>query len=131
QGSQNVVIATGEFSGQVALSGYGAGGDPTAVAVVSDLHSIARRGDVSREGSQSAMEVPTEVSGDFIVPHYVRFVVNDRPGIVAEVAAVFASHGIGIDALLQKPDYPRSALPFIMTLEACSTTTLDRALAEI
>jgi homoserine dehydrogenase len=131
QGSQNIVIATGEFSGQVALSGYGAGGDPTAVAVVSDLYAIARRADVPREGSQPAMETPEEVSGDFTVPHYVRFVVNDRPGIVAEVAEVFARHGIGIDALLQRPDHPRSALPFIMTLEACSTATLDRALAEI
>ncbi len=131
QGSQNIVIATGEFSGQVALSGYGAGGDPTAVAVVSDLYAIARRADVPREGSQPDMEVPAEVSGDFTVPHYVRFVVNDRPGIVAEAAEVFASHGIGIDALLQRPDHPRSALPFIMTLEACSTATLDRALGEI
>ena len=131
QGSQNIVIATGEFSGQVSLSGYGAGGDPTAVAVVSDLYAIARRADVPREGSQPAMEVPADVSGDFTVPHYVRFVVNDRPGIVAEVAEVFARHGIGIDALLQRPDHPRSALPFIMTLEACSTTTLERALAEV
>ena len=58
----------------------------------------------------------TSASGDFTVPHYVRFVVRDRPGIVAEVAATFAKYGIGIDALLQKPGYPRSALPFIMTL---------------
>jgi homoserine dehydrogenase len=131
QGSQNLVIATGEFSGQIALSGYGAGGDPTAVAVVSDLYSIARRADVPRPGSQPPIETPAEVSGDFVVPHYVRFVVNDRPGIVAEVAAVFARHGIGIDAMLQKPGYPRTDLPFIMTLEACSVASLDRALAEI
>jgi homoserine dehydrogenase len=131
QGSQNLVLATGEFAGQVALTGYGAGGDPTAVAVVSDLLSIARQSGASQPGYQPAMEVPLSVNGDFTVPHYVRFVVNDRPGIVAEVAAVFAKYGIGIDALLQKPGYPRTDLPFIMTLEACSTTVLDLALAEI
>jgi len=61
----------------------------------------------------------------------VRFVVKDRPGIVAEVAAVFARFGISIDALLQKPGYPHSALPFIMTLESCSSSLLDRAIEEI
>jgi homoserine dehydrogenase len=131
QGSQNIVIATGEFAGQVALSGYGAGGDPTAVAVISDLYSIARRATPPRAGYQVAMEVPQSVSGDFTVPHYVRFVVKDRPGIVAEVAAAFAKYDIGIDALLQKPGYPRSALPFIITLEACTGSVLDRALEEI
>ena len=63
--------------------------------------------------------------------YLVAAIGNDRPGIVAEVAAVFAKYGIGIDALLQKPGYPRTDLPFIMTLEACSTTVLDLALAEI
>ena len=42
QGSQNLVTATGEFAGRMVFSGYGAGGDPTAVAVISDLYSIAR-----------------------------------------------------------------------------------------
>jgi homoserine dehydrogenase len=131
QGSQNLVLATGEFVGRIALSGYGAGGDPTAVAVVSDLYSIARVGGAPSAFSEAAVKVPTEVSGDFTVPHYVRFVVKDRPGIVAEVATVLARHGIGIDALLQKPGYPRNALPFIMTLEACSSSLLDGALEEI
>jgi homoserine dehydrogenase len=131
QGSQNLVLATGEFVGQIALSGFGAGGDPTAVAVVSDLYSIARRGGIPSASWEPAVRVPEDVSGDFTVPHYVRFVVKDRPGIVAEVATVFAEHGIGIDALLQKPGYQRSALPFIMTLEACSGALLDQALEEI
>jgi homoserine dehydrogenase len=130
QGSQNLVLASGESVGQIALSGYGAGGDPTAVAVVSDLYSIARRG-VPSDSLEPVVSVPEEVSGDFTVPHYVRFVVKDRPGIVAEVAMVFARHGIGIDALLQKPGYQRSALPFTMTLEACSSALLDEALEEI
>jgi len=71
------------------------------------------------------------VSGEFTVPHYLRLVVRDRPGIVAEVAAILSRHGISIDALLQKPGYPHSALPFIITLESCSSTVLQRALEEI
>jgi homoserine dehydrogenase len=131
QRNQNLVIASGKFAGPIILSGFGAGGDPTAVAVVSDLYAIARQSNISPVDTGELAEDPQSVSGDFVVPHYVRFVVRDRPGIVAEVAAVFAKYGISIDALLQKPGYPHSALPFIMTLESCSSSLLDRALAEI
>ena len=44
EGSKNLVMATGQYAGQMVFSGFGAGGDPTAVAVVSDLYSIARGG---------------------------------------------------------------------------------------
>jgi homoserine dehydrogenase len=130
-GSQNLVMATGEFAGQIMLSGFGAGGDPTAVAVVSDLHSIARHAGAAQADPLPPIEVPESVSDEFTVPHYVRFIVRDRPGIVAEVATVFAKYGIGIDALLQRPGYERSALPFIITLEACATGVLEQALEEI
>ena len=156
RGSQNMVTATGEFVGEIALSGFGAGGDPTAVAVVSDLHSIVRKG--SRDGARqvgrpgeaqgepanevspadapdlhggASLQVPASVSAELTVPHYLRFVVRDRPGIVAEVASVLWKYRISIDALLQKPGYPHNALPFIITLEPCSSAVLDRALAEV
>jgi homoserine dehydrogenase len=131
QRNQNLVIASGEFAGPIVLSGFGAGGDPTAVAVISDLYVIARQSNSAPADTGELAEDPQSVSGDFVVPHYVRFVVKDRPGIVAEVAAVFARFGISIDALLQKPGYPHSALPFIMTLESCGSSLLDRAIEEI
>ncbi len=131
QRNQNLVIATGEFAGPIVLSGFGAGGDPTAVAVVSDLYAIARQSNAASADTGELAEDPESVSGDFVVPHYVRFVVRDRPGIVAEVATVLAKFGISIDALLQKPGYPHSALPFIVTLESCSSSLLDHALEEI
>ena len=131
EGSKNLVTATGEFAGSMVFSGYGAGGDPTAVAVVSDLCSIARSAGAPDSASESAAEVPASVSGDFTVPHYLRFFVNDRPGILAAIAAVLARYEIGIDAVLQKPDYPSSSLPFVMTLEACNSAVLNRALEEI
>jgi homoserine dehydrogenase len=131
QGSQNMVIATGEFVGKIVLSGYGAGGDPTAVAVISDLYAILRTGGVPPAGKDGKIETPRTVTAELNVPHYLRLIVRDRPGIVAEVAAVLSKHHVGIDAILQKPGYPRSALPFTVTLEACSSAVLDRAFAEI
>jgi homoserine dehydrogenase len=131
QGSQNIVTATGEFGGKVVFSGYGAGGDPTAVAVISDLHAILRSSGAPAEALPGAAEVPDSVTGDFTVPHYLRFVVRDRPGIVASIAAILSKYEISLDALLQKPGFPHSALPFVMTLEACDSAVLNRALAEI
>ena len=131
QGSKNLVTATGEFSGQMVFSGYGAGGDPTAVAVVSDLYSIARNPGAPPAGLAATVEVPETVSGEFTVPHYLRFVVKDRPGIIAALATVLSTNGISIDAVLQRPGYPHSALPFVITVEACSSGVLNRALEEI
>jgi len=131
QGSQNIVMATGEHAGRMIFAGYGAGGDPTAVAVISDLYAIARTAGAPPETLPGAAEVPDSVTGDFTVPHYLRFVVRDRPGIVAALATIFAKYGLSIDALLQKPGFPHSALSFVMTLEACDSAELNRALGEI
>ncbi len=130
EGSKNLVMATGQYSGQMVFSGFGAGGDPTAVAVVSDLYSIARNG-VSPAGSLHEIETPKDVSGEFTAPYYLRFVVKDRPGIIAAVATVLSRYGIGIDAVLQRPGYPHNALPFIITLESASSAMLGCALQEI
>lgn len=131
EGSKNMVTASGEFSGHMVFSGYGAGGDPTAVAVVSDLYSIARSANSPKAYLETTVETPQAVSGDFTVPHYIRFVVRDRPGIVASIAAVLAKYGVSLDAVLQKPGYPHDHLPFVMTLESCSSEVLSRALEEI
>jgi homoserine dehydrogenase len=130
EGSKNLVMATGRYAGQMVFSGFGAGGDPTAVAVISDLYTIARTGSAPPTTIPS-METPKDVSGEFTAPYYLRFVVKDRSGIIAAVATVLSRYGIGIDAVLQKPGYPHSALPFIITLETCRSSMLGCALQEI
>jgi homoserine dehydrogenase len=130
EGSKNLVMATGQYAGQMVFSGFGAGGDPTAVAVVSDLYAIARSG-AGPAGNLPEIETPKDVSGEFTAPYYLRFVVKDRPGIIAAVATVLSRYGIGIDAVLQRPGYPHNALPFIMTLETARSAMLGCALQEI
>jgi homoserine dehydrogenase len=131
QGSQNLVSVNGEFGGETTYSGFGAGGDPTAVAVVSDLMSIARTGLGAEVHLPQELDGPVEVSIDFTAPHYVRFTVADRPGIIASLATVLSARGINIDAVLQLPGHDKAELPFVMTLEACPVSVLDAALAEI
>lgn len=129
EGSQNLVTVRGIFGGETSFFGSGAGGSPTAVAVVSDVLSVAARG-----AAAPAPTAPTtfhQVSGDFVAPHYVRFTVNDKPGILAQITAAYARYGINIDGVLQLPKFRKDRLPFVTTLEECSESVLDRALADV
>jgi homoserine dehydrogenase len=129
EGSQNLVTVRGVFGGETSFSGSGAGGSPTAVAVVSDVLSVRRAA-----GEPGPAAAPTEfhkVAGDFVAPHYVRFTVNDKPGILAAVTTAYARYGINIEGVLQLPKFRKDRLPFVTTLEECSESVLDRALADV
>ena len=128
QGCRNVVVVEGMYGGETAFSGFGAGGDPTAVAIVSDLEAIARGNAVL---PAPAVLKSSQVESDFAAPQYVRFIVTDRPGIIASLAAVFSSHGMNVDSVLQEPGWPKSELPFVVTLETCRCRTMRAALTEI
>lgn len=126
RGTENMVILSGHYGGDVVFSGHGAGGHPTAVAVVSDLLALAH-------GSRR-VEIPADkasVAEEFEVPHYIRFLVNDRPGIVAEITGALAKEHINIRAIVQKAGYPHDALPFVVTVESCKSSALHRALEQI
>lgn len=123
-GTQNMIVTSGRFGGDVVFSGHGAGGHPTAVAVMSDVLAVA-------QGS-SAVRLPAvrrTVSGDAIAPHYLRLVVADRPGIVAAIAGALAREQINIDVILQHRGHASDRLPFVVTTEPCLRSTLDRAVA--
>ncbi len=130
-GNQNIVVSSGEFGGDTVFSGHGAGGNPTAVAVVSDVLQAARHRATGVEGHYDSVATSCEVLDDPEVQQYIRFVVRDRPGILASLAAAFSRHDLNVDAVLQKPGYSKSKLPFVMTLESCRKNRLRAALAEI
>jgi homoserine dehydrogenase len=130
QGNQNVVVASGTYGGNTAFSGAGAGGHPTAVAVISDLIAAAH-GRTHQGWLVPGDAKPVRSTGDFTTPHYVRFIVKDRPGIIAEISAALSARGINIDAVLQKPGYSKSALPFVVTLEPCGASVVREALDDL
>ena len=130
EGSRNVVVVEGRFGGETAFSGHGAGGNPTAVAVVSDLESIARR-DTDPATALPTIGPAAEVEHEFVAPHYVRFIVADRPGIIAALAEVFSRHGVNVDSVLQEPGWSKSELPFVVMLEASGSAAVIEALDEI
>jgi homoserine dehydrogenase len=133
QSNQNLVLTSGKYGGDMAFLGAGAGGDPTAVAVISDLKLVAKS--LSGTRNEGAIASPAllspETSCDFETPWYLRFLVRDRPGIVARLAQILSAHQLNIDALLQNPGFDKAALPFVITLEPCRDSQLRPALEEM
>ena len=131
EGSQNLVVATGTYGGETVFGGHGAGGHPTAVAVVSDILAIARSKQAATNHAGQSVEKTPTVTADFTAKHYLRFLVKDRPGIIASLATILSQCGINIDSVLQKPDCPKSHLPFLITLEECKASLVEQALQQI
>ena len=106
-GATNAVVAEGNFSGRLLFQGAGAGDGPTASAVVADLIDIAR-GDLGGEAGApfsiqvSEMEtMEPAASGHRTGRAYIRFIVADRPGVLAEITAAMRDAGVSIESLIQ------------------------------
>lgn len=126
RGTQNMIVTSGRFGGDVVFSGHGAGGHATAVAVMSDVLAVAQ-GSAAVQLAASKLQV----SGDVTAPHYLRLVVADRPGIVAAIASALARQSINIDSILQHRGHASDHLPFVVTTEPCLRSTLEKAVTEM
>ena len=127
EGANNVVTIYGKYGGESSFSGAGAGGPATAVAVVSDLLALTQQ----RLRHEAEEWLPATIVAAPARPYYLRFVVHDRPGILAFIAAALARQGVNLDAVLQEPGYPKDRLPFVITVEACDEAALHSAMVEI
>ena len=131
ENAQNLVMSTGKFGGETVFAGHGAGGNPTAVAIVSDLIAIARSRQFNNAAFDEIKPPALPVTHDFTTRHYLRFTVKDEPGIIAALAQIFCRAGINIDSVFQKPGYSKSRLPFVITLEPCPASMVEDALKHI
>ena len=103
-GATNAVVAEGNFSGRLLFQGAGAGGGPTASAVVADLIDIARGEPGAPFSVPVADLVPTgrAEGGERTSRTYLRFTVADRPGVLAEMTAAMRDAGVSIESLIQE-----------------------------
>ncbi|MGH9558347.1 MAG: homoserine dehydrogenase, partial [Bryobacteraceae bacterium] len=126
RGPYNAVWVRGEYGADTFYYGRGAGPHPTGVAVVSDLMRVARE---IRSGSPERVSPFAHARlGEYLpIPialhrsaYYLRFRVEDRPGIIAQLAAGLAAENISIDSVLQLPEENWRDLPFVITVEPTS-----------
>ena len=136
QGPYNAVWVKGMFGEDTFYYGWGAG-HPTGVAVVSDLMRVAReiRGGSPERVSPFAHERLGENKPVSVKlqkrAYYLRFRVDDRPGIIAKLAGILASKHIGLEAVLQEPCDTKNDLPFVITTEVTSEQSIGEAIEEM
>ncbi len=133
EGVYNAVVTEGDFVGQNICEGRGAGAGPTASAVVSDLIDIARG------RSQPTFSVPaSELKALPAAPlarhrgaYYVRLMVVDKPGVIADVAAALRDEEVSMEAMIQRGRSPGEAVPVVLTTHETEEAAMRRALARI
>ncbi|MFJ6213017.1 homoserine dehydrogenase [Streptomyces sp. NPDC092296] len=100
----NAVFVEAEAAGRLMFYGPGAGGSPTASAVLGDLVAVCRNkiAGATGPGESAYAELPARPMGDVVTRYHVSLDVADRAGVLAQVAMVFAEHGVSIDTVRQQ-----------------------------
>jgi homoserine dehydrogenase len=133
RGAYNAVWVRGRYGADTFYYGRGAGSHPTGVAVVSDLMRVARE---IRSGSPERVSPFAHARLGEYLPisvtlhrsaYYLRFRVEDRPGIIAQLAAALAAENISIDSVLQLPQVNWRDLPFVITVEPTTELSVRAA----
>ncbi|KGF02658.1 homoserine dehydrogenase [Actinomyces sp. S4-C9] len=132
-GAFNAILLDNESAGRLMFYGQGAGGAPTASAVLSDLVAGASHrvlgGHAPRESRYAKLPIlsPGTASSRF----QVSLLVADRPGVLAEVAGVFGQSGISLITVSQEMTKPGEATRVTLSTSATSGKSMDDVLAKL
>jgi homoserine dehydrogenase len=129
----NAVVAEGDFVGRVMMEGRGAGEGPTASAVVADVIDIARGRFTPVWGAEAAALTPEPSfpMDRHTGAYYLRLMVVDRPGVIADVTGVLRDHAISLESMLQRGRAPGEAVPVVLTTHETSEASVRAALKRI
>lgn len=132
-GVYNAVVAEGDFVGRLMLEGRGAGAGPTASAVVADLVDIARGRMTPVWGAASGAlsDAPSVPMTAHVGCYYLRLMVVDRPGVIADVTAVLRDHGVSLESMLQRGRAPGEAVPVVMVTHETAESEMRAAVEQI
>ena len=128
----NAVMVDGDFAGNTVYLGRGAGERPTASAVVSDLVDLARGARTATFGVPAAKLAPLIVApmAEHRGRYYIRLMVRDQPGVIADVSAALRDERVSLESMLQRGRSATEAVPVVLTthetVEAAMLRTIDR-----
>jgi len=133
EGVFNAVVTIGDYVGQNMAEGRGAGAGPTASAVVADLIDLARRRALPTFSIPAAKlaKLPVAPMERHYGAYYVRLMVKDRPGVIADVAAALRDERVSMEAMLQRGRAPDEVVPVVLTTHETEEASMRRALARI
>ncbi|MCG0997176.1 homoserine dehydrogenase [Acetobacter persici] len=132
----NAVVAEGAFAGRLMIEGRGAGAGPTASAVAADLIDVARGHTIPVWGVQATDTPPLQANpvsagtGAF----YLRLLVEDRPGVIADITAVLRDCGVSLRSMLQHTPEQNDAdpyVPLVLVTHQTSEAAMQEAVTRI
>ena len=128
----NAVAAEAEGLGTSLSYGRGAGAGPTSSAVLSDLLDFANNRRTSFLGAADSELVarPVQELQKLSGSYYLRLQVYDRPGVLADLTAVFRDKGVSVEALLQRGRNPDGTVPVVLTTHETSEAAIQKSVAE-
>lgn len=139
-GVMNAVLVCGDAVGPTLYYGAGAGAEPTASAVVADLVDVVRAMTSDPENrvphlafqADAIADIPVLPADSIKTAYYLRLTAEDKPGVLADVTRILASHNISIEALIQKePPQGQTSVPIIMLTQQTLEKEMNAAIADI
>ena len=133
EGVFNAVVAEGDFAGRVLLQGRGAGAEPTASSVVADLLDIAagRHTPTFTMPAAALQKIPASPMLHHQGAYYIRLMVFDRPGVIADITAALRDELVSLESMIQRGRAPGEAVPVVLTTHVTEEAAMRRALARI
>ena len=140
EGAMNAVQVFGDAVGTTLYYGKGAGSEPTASAVIADLVDVTRLMTADPENRVPHLAFQPDAVRDTVVlpigeittSYYLRLRVADQAGVLADITKILASHGVSIDALLQKEaDEGESQTDLVMLTHETKEKNMLAAITDI
>lgn len=126
----NAVMFHTDRTDPIVLTGKGAGSQPTASAVISDVVQIAERSEIYERAVMRYGDAEYVTPDERFSRYYMRIHTEDRPGILAQIARVLGDNKISISSVMQHED-GGDIIPLIITTSRCSESAMNRALREL
>jgi len=133
EGSLNAVYTESNYANETLIVGRGAGGDETASAVMSDVADILRgnRLPVFGVGASQLRDVRFADMEERCVPIYVRMIVEDKSGVLADLTSILRDLNISVKSALQHSEIEQGIVPMILRLHRAKASDLTEALNRI
>jgi homoserine dehydrogenase len=133
-GVYNAIYVTGDAVGETMFFGEGAGSLPAASAVVGDVIEVARHirsGCLNLVGCTCNEQLAVRDIASLETSFFIRFIVADRPGVLAAVASSFGEHGVSIASVIQKRVCDSGDVELVYVTHRATEASVRTALAEI
>ena len=127
----NAVVAEGDAVGRIMLEGRGAGAGPTASAVVADLIDLARNRLTPIWGQDAPSDDPVVPMAEHLGAYFLRLMVVDRPGVIADVTAILRDHGVSLESMLQHGRSPAASVAVVLVTHEVREHAMRAALDQI